>query len=110
MIHRDVKPANILLKPDGVVKITDFGIARLVDSDLTQTGTVLGTPRYMSPEQVTGGDLTGASDQFSLGVILYELLTGSCPFGGTTPSTLLYNIVHEPPEPPNRVVEGLPRR
>ena len=75
IVHRDVKPANIMVTPDGTVKITDFGIARISSSKLTQTGTVMGTPSYMSPEQVRGDPISGASDQFSLGVITYELLT-----------------------------------
>ena len=86
VVHRDVKPANILLMPDGTVKLTDFGIARAVDgSGHTQTGEVLGTPHYLSPEQALGEPATGASDLYALGVVAHELLTGRRPFDRGTP-------------------------
>ena len=87
VVHRDVKPANILVTPDGVVKLTDFGIARAVDgSGNTQTGEVLGTPHYLSPEQALGEPATGASDLYALGVVAHEMLTGRRPFDKGTPS------------------------
>lgn len=83
VVHRDVKPANIMLTSGGLVKITDFGVARLEDASRTRVGTVLGSPRYMSPEQVKGHQVDGRSDIYSLGVLLYELVTGVCPFGAS---------------------------
>lgn len=100
IIHRDIKPANIVVTGNGRVKITDFGIAQLPSGDLTQTGTLLGTPKYMSPEQLRGERLDGRSDIFSLGIILYELLTGQPPFNGDSLATIMYKILHEPPEDP----------
>ena len=104
VIHRDIKPDNILVGQDGKVVITDFGAARLQSSELTRTGEVLGTPHYMSPEQVVGDPLDGRSDLFSLGVILYLLLTGRRPFKGDTISSICYHIVHSAPDP---VPEGV---
>jgi serine/threonine-protein kinase len=99
IVHRDIKPDNILLDKDGRAVVTDFGAARLQDSELTRTGEVLGTPYYMSPEQVLGEPLDGRSDLFSLGVIFYLMATGRRPFKGDTVSTICYHIVHSPPEP-----------
>jgi serine/threonine protein kinase len=103
VIHRDIKPENIHILPTGLVKITDFGIARLkYEPNLTMDGQIFGTPSYMSPEQVQGGAIDERSDLFSVGVILYEMLAGYKPFQGDSVITITYNIVHtEPPSPPN---------
>lgn len=99
VVHRDIKPSNIMYDPDsGGVKITDFGIARITDSSKTRTGTVLGTPNYMSPEQCMGKRVDGRSDLFSLGVVLYQLSSGGLPFKGDTMATLMYSIVHDAPQ------------
>ncbi|MFT4799677.1 MAG: serine/threonine-protein kinase [Candidatus Azotimanducaceae bacterium] len=98
VVHRDIKPSNIMYDPDtGSVKITDFGIARITDSSKTRTGTVLGTPNYMSPEQCMGKKVDGRADLFSLGVVLYQLSSGALPFKGESMATLMYSIVNDPP-------------
>lgn len=99
VVHRDIKPANILVAGGRQVKVSDFGIARIAGSKLTRTGDMIGSPSYMSPEQVRGGEMDGRSDLFSLGVVLYEALSGADPFSGETPSTVLYKIVHVDPLP-----------
>jgi serine/threonine-protein kinase len=97
VVHRDIKPANIMYEPDKKqVKLTDFGIARITDSSKTKTGMVLGTPSYMSPEQLSGKKVDGRSDLFSLGVMLYQLTTGNLPFKGDSMATLMYKIANEP--------------
>ena len=97
VVHRDIKPANIMYEADaGVVKVTDFGIARITDSSKTKTGMVLGTPSYMSPEQLSGKKVDGRSDLFSLGVMLYQMTTGQLPFTGDSMATLMFKIANEP--------------
>ena len=103
VVHRDVKPDNIMLSNAGLVKVMDFGIARIVESSLTKTGSVIGTPAYMSPEQVHGHKVDGRTDIFSLGVILYELLTGKKPFTGETVSALMFAIVKADPTQPSSI-------
>lgn len=104
VIHRDIKPGNITLLPRGRVKIMDFGIARLKVSDIkTQLGTRLGTPKYMSPEQSTGDTLDHRTDIFSLGIVLYEMLTGVKLFKGDTLAQVLYNVANVDPLPPSRI-------
>jgi serine/threonine-protein kinase len=109
IVHRDIKPANILIRDgDGAVKLADFGVARLKASDLTQSGVPLGSPGYMSPEQVKGGELDGRSDLFSLAVVLYESLCGRRPFRGDELVSLAYSIAHETHVPLARQLEGCP--
>jgi serine/threonine-protein kinase len=109
VVHRDIKPANLVYdRNQDIIKITDFGVARLVDSSRTQTGVILGTPSYMSPEQASGGEVTGLSDLFSLGVTLYELLTGGVPFRGNTIAGLMAAINNEKPQPVTEICPGLP--
>ena len=101
IVHRDIKPANIMLTADGTAKIADFGIAKITAAEnLTLTGAIVGTPHYMSPEQVQGQTVDGRSDQFSLAVIAYEMLTGEKPYTGEHLTTVVYKIVAEEPVPP----------
>ena len=96
VVHRDIKPANIMRLKDGAIKVTDFGIARITSQSKTATGTVMGTPSYMAPEQLAGNKVDGRADLFSLGVTLYELLTGEKPFTGESVATLMFRIANEP--------------
>jgi serine/threonine-protein kinase len=95
IVHRDVKPANILVRPDGKVKITDFGIARISSQTVTKTGFSMGTPAYMAPEQIMSARVSGQADQFSLAVIAYQMLSGRRPFSADTDPALIFKIVSE---------------
>ena len=109
VIHRDIKPANLMYNPkEGSLKITDFGVARMTDNNSTKTGIVLGTPMYMSPEQLGAEELHGHSDLFSLGVTLYELLAGEVPFKATNIAVLMTKITSEEPAPISRRRAGIP--
>lgn len=108
LVHRDIKPANLMLARDGDVKLTDFGAALSLRSDATQLSGLVGSPSYMSPEQVREQDLTHHSDMFSLAVVVYELLTGRRPFDGDTDFATLYKISHEAPTPPSLLRAALP--
>lgn len=107
VVHRDIKPSNIMITPEGLVKLTDFGIAKLAGAGTTSPGMIMGTPSYMSPEQALGKTLDGRSDIFSLGSILYELITGEQAFPGLNATTVMYRIVHEPPSPMTSLQPGL---
>lgn len=103
VIHRDIKPHNIMITGDGAVKVMDFGIARAGNTTMTQTGSVLGTAHYVSPEQAQGRTLTAGSDLYSLGVVLYEAATGRLPFDADTPVAVALKQVNEPPRPPRSI-------
>ena len=109
VVHRDIKPGNIMLLPDGHAKIMDFGIARMQKSDVrTQSGTMMGSPKYMSPEQVGGHTIDHRSDIFSLGSMLYEMVAGVTPFSGKHLGELLNAILHGTPPPPSQFRAGVP--
>jgi serine/threonine-protein kinase len=109
VVHRDIKPANIMVVANGPVKITDFGIARRrVSSELTQTGMLMGSPKYMSPEQVIGKRADHRSDIFSLGIIVYEMLTGAAPFNGENVTALMYQTVNFVPPSPSQINSAVP--
>ncbi len=111
VIHRDIKPQNILLTPDGKVKVTDFGIARAASAvTITQTGTVLGSVQYLSPEQARGTEVDRAADIYGLGVVLYEMVTGHLPFDGDSAVAIAIKHIHEPPTPPQSLNPSLPDR
>ena len=107
VVHRDIKPANVFVLPDRTVKVADFGIAHIESSSLTQAGTVMGTPGYMSPEQILGLPVDGRSDLFSVGVILYQFLTGEQPFAGTA-TTTAQKVLKQDPLPPSTLNVQLP--
>lgn len=108
IVHRDIKPANIMVMKNGMVKITDFGIAQVSSASRTMAGMVMGSPKYMSPEQVVGQAVDGRSDIFSLGVVLYEMLTGKTPFVGDNISAIMYQILNEEPVPPKTLNQNIP--
>ena len=103
IVHRDIKPANIMIHEHSTAKITDFGVAKIQSHQMTQAGSMVGTPNYMSPEQIRGQAVDGRSDQFSLAVIAYELLTGEKPFTADSIAALAFRIVNESPEPVQRL-------
>jgi len=103
IVHRDIKPANMMLAADDTLKITDFGTAKILQFGTMQTAQTIGTPSYMSPEQIKGRPVDGRTDIFSLGVVLYELVTGQKPFPGDSVTTVIYKIVNENPVPPREL-------
>jgi TonB family protein len=108
VVHRDIKPSNLMLAEGNCVKVADFGIAKLADTEMTQSGVLLGTPSYMSPEQAMGEALDGRSDIFSLGVCAFEMLSGEQPFPGSNVTSILYKLVHvDPIEPAGLEMSGL---
>jgi eukaryotic-like serine/threonine-protein kinase len=113
LVHRDVKPSNVMMTSQGQTKVTDFGIARALVNDgeqtVTQTGMVIGTASYLSPEQAQGNPVDARSDVYSLGCVLYEMLTGSAPFAGDTPLSIAYKHVREDPQAPSRRNRDVPR-
>ncbi|HEY7698281.1 MAG TPA: serine/threonine-protein kinase, partial [Vicinamibacteria bacterium] len=109
IVHRDVKPANIMVGPDSRGKIMDFGIAHVVGSELTSDGDVLGSPYYMAPEQLAKGPITARTDLFSFAVVLYRMLTGVHPLTGDSFAAVAHAVLHEKPAPPDRIDPGIPR-
>jgi serine/threonine-protein kinase len=103
IVHRDIKPHNVLVDAEGRVKVTDFGIARAGTSQMTETGSIVGTAQYLSPEQARGGEVDPRSDLYSLGVVLYELLTGKTPFDGETPVEIAMKHLSNAPKPPSKL-------
>src|SRR5262245_25886431 len=101
IVHRDIKPHNVVVAPDGRLKVTDFGIARSGTSQMTETGSIIGTAQYLSPEQARGAPVTPASDIYSVGIVLYEMLTGQVPFTGDTPLEIAMKHLSATPEPPS---------
>ena len=108
VVHRDIKPPNIMIQSNGDVKVADFGIARVMDSSKTTTGVILGTPSYMSPEQISAKKVDGRSDLFSMGVVIYELLTGERPFKGDSFAALMYAIANTPHKSARKVRSDVP--
>jgi serine/threonine-protein kinase len=109
IVHRDIKPHNVLVDGEGRVKVTDFGIARAGTSQMTETGSIVGTAQYLSPEQAKGGEVDPRSDLYSLGVVLYELLTGKTPFDGETPVEIAMKHLSTTPKPPSTLRPDVPR-
>ena len=109
IVHRDIKPHNVLVAGDGRVKVTDFGIARAGASQMTEAGSIVGTAQYLSPEQARGASVDQRSDVYSLGIVLYELLTGAVPFNGDTPVEIAMKHLSQPPEPPSVKRPEIPR-
>src|SRR6476620_6968863 len=109
VIHRDLKPHNVIIDEEGRARVTDFGIARAGASDMTLTGSIMGTAQYLSPEQAQGHTVGAASDLYSVGVMLYELLTGAVPFEGDTAVAIAYKQVSAQPRPPSEVNPALPK-
>jgi len=109
IVHRDIKPHNVLVDGEGRVKVTDFGIARAGTSQMTETGSIVGTAQYLSPEQAKGGEVDPRSDLYSLGVVLYELLTGKTPFDGETPVEIAMKHLSTTPQPPSKLRPDVPR-
>jgi serine/threonine-protein kinase len=109
IVHRDIKPHNVLVDGEGRVKVTDFGIARAGTSQMTETGSIVGTAQYLSPEQAKGGEIDPRSDLYSLGVVLYELLTGKTPFDGETPVEIAMKHLSTTPKPPSSLRPDVPR-
>jgi serine/threonine-protein kinase len=110
IVHRDIKPANIMVQPNGRPKLMDFGVAKIEASVMTTAGQILGSPSYMSPEQIAGESVTGRSDLYSLAVVAYEMLTGQPPFQGKTITQIIYRVMHEAPPPPRQWNAALPAR
>lgn len=108
IVHRDLKPANIRLTLDGRAKLMDFGIAHVTSQKLTQTGMIMGTTYYMAPEYISGEPVTAASDLFSMGAVLYEVLTGRRPFTGETMQAIIFSVIQHEPAAPSQVVPTLP--
>ncbi len=108
IVHRDVKPQNVIIDSEGQAKVADFGIARAADSEMTQTGAMVGTVQYLSPEQAEGRPVDHRSDLYSTGIVLYELLTGQVPFDGEAPISIAIKQINEPPVPPGQLEPGIP--